>query len=204
MLSPVAIATWISFCIPWAEPRLTAALIEAGSGGEQYLVTQSTGESFTGKNYAAALRHFRQTKPAGEVYLGLAQVPLSALYRLGLSVEYALDTCGSLEVGYALFLNAYEQARKSEKSPWKTISVAYSYYRTRQLVIDTPFAKKATEILMKGQSVSPLPTGSPLRHQIVAEWSAGLTSRQNSQAKGSSLSLMNESEAISHWARSQF
>lgn len=204
MLSPVAIATWISFCIPWAEPRLAAALVEAGSGGEAFLVAEANGQPFAAKTHAEAVRHVRQLKPSGEVYLGLAQVPLSSLNRMGLGAEHALDNCSSLELGYAMFLEAYEQARKVEKSPWKTLSVAYSIYRTRQKAIDTPFGKKATDFLMKGSMVNPAPSGSPLRHGIAAEWSAGLVSRQSIQNAGKKSTLLTESEAITRWARDHY
>lgn len=204
MLSPVAIATWISLCVPWAEPRLAAALVEAGSGGQPFLITEASGQPFAAKTYAEAVRYIRQLKPAGEVYLGLAQVPLSSLTRMGLSAEHGLDNCGSLELGYAMFLEAYEQAGKVEKSPWKTISVAYSIYRTRQKTVDTPFGKKATDFLMNAPVVAPAPTGSPLRHGILAEWSAGLASLQSIQHPGGNLSLLTESEAIVRWARSRY
>lgn len=204
MLSPVAIATWISLCIPWAEPRLAAALVEAGSGGQPFLVTETNGQPFAAKSYAEAVRYVRQLKPSGEVYLGLAKVPLSSLRQIGLSAEHGLDNCGSLELGYAMFLNAYEQAGKIQKSPWKMTSVAYAIYRDRQKVVDTPFGKKATDFLMNAAVVSPAPTDSPLRFAILAEWSAGLASRQSTQHPGENLSLLTESEAIARWARRRY
>ena len=204
MLSPVAIATWISLCIPWAEPRLAAALVEAGSGGEPFLVTEASGQPFAAKTYAEAVRYVRQLKPTGEVYLGLAQVPLSSIKRMGLSAEHALDNCGSLELGYTMFLEAYEQAGKVQKSPWKTVSVAYSIYRTHQKAVDTPFGKKATDFLMNAPVATPAPIDSPLRHGILAEWSAGLASRQSIQHPSENLSLLTESEAIARWARSRY
>lgn len=204
MLSPVAIATWISFCIPWAEPRLAAALVEAGSGGEPFVITEANGSPFKTATYAEAVRYARQLKPSGEVYLGLAQVPLSALNRMGLGPEHALDKCGSLELGYTLFLDAYAQAGKTEKSPWKTVSVAYSIYRDGQKLIDTPFGKKATDFLMKGTYAAPAAMDNPLRHGIVAEWSAGLASRQNAQNPSGKLSMLAEAEAIARWSRTRY
>jgi hypothetical protein len=109
-----------------------------------------------------------------------------------------------LEVGYHLLTMAYEHAQKVEKSPWKTASVAYSYYRNKQVLVDTPFARKATDHLMKAPIVQPAPMGSPLRHSIMAEWSAGLASRQASLTRTPMLSALTESEALSQWARRQY
>jgi hypothetical protein len=204
MLSPVAIATWISFCIPWAEPRLAAALVEAGSGGEPFVITAATGAPFTATTFAEAVHYVRQFKPEGEIYLGLAQVPLSALKRMGLGPEHALDKCGSLEIGYTLLLDAYVLAWKTEKSPWKTVSVAYSIYRNGQKTIDTPFGKKATDFLMKATHVAPAAFDNPLRHGIVAEWSAGVVSRQNAQNPNGKLSTLSEAEAVARWARARY
>jgi hypothetical protein len=204
MLSPIAIATWISFCVPWAEPRLAAALIDAGSGGEPFVITDSAGKAFVAKNQAEAIHHLRNNSDPGERFLGLTQIPSSALAPLGLNPEHVLDKCTNLEVGYHLLTLAYEHAQKVEKSPWKTVSVAYSYYRNRQVLIDTPFARKATDHLMKAPIVQPAPMGSPLRHSIMAEWSAGLASRQGSLTRSPTLSALVESEALSQWARRQY
>lgn len=204
MLSPIAVATWISICTPWAEPRLLAALVAAGSGGEPYLISSATAPLFVGASYADVIRHFRQMKPSGEVYLGLAQIPLSKLKALGIHPETALETCGNLEIGYHLLNSAHEQAEKSEKSPWKTVSVAYSIYRSGQIIVDSPFGKKATDYLMKSEFAQPAPINSLLRHGIMAEWSAGLASRQAGRHTEPKLTPLLESTAIAAWARSHY
>ena len=63
----------------------------------------------------------------------------------------AIDKCANLEIGYTLFLSAYEEAGKKEKSPWKRLSAAYNYYRTGVLAFDTPYSKRATDYLMSGK-----------------------------------------------------
>jgi hypothetical protein len=204
MLSPLAVATWISICTPWAEPRLLAALVTAGSGGEPFMINAGTDQAYIGKSQADAIRYFRQLKPAGEVYLGLTQVPLSKLTALGIHPETALETCGNLEIGYHLFNTAHEQAEKSEKSPWKTTSVAYSIYRTGQIVVDSPFGKKATDYLMKSEVIHPASINSMLRHSIMAEWSAGIASRQASRHTRPRLAPLLESAAIVEWARNHY
>ena len=204
MLSPIAVATWISICTPWAEPRLLAALVTAGSGGHPFMVSTGEDQAYVGKSQAEAIRYFRQLKPTGEVYLGLTQVPLSKLTALGIHPETALETCGNLEIGYHLLNTAHEQAANSEKSPWKTASVAYSIYRTGRVVVDSPFGKKATDYLMKAEITHPASINSMLRHSIMAEWSSGLAARQASRHTQPRLAPLLESTAIVEWARNHY
>ncbi len=204
MLSPVALATWISLCTPWAEPRLLTALVVAGSAGDPYLITDAADKPLASGSPKDALRVLRQLPAGSEAYIGLTQLPVSKLAALGLHPEAALDPCGNLEVGYQLLLNARAEAGKVEKSPWKTVSVAYSLYRSGKAVIDGPFARKATDHLMKGTTVAPAPLGSPLRYSILAEWSAGLAMREAARYGTPRPAPLVHSLAVARWARSQY
>lgn len=204
MLSPLALATWISICTPWAEPKLLTALVVAGSGGVPFLITEASGQSFEAKSQAELTTHYRQLKPEGEQFIGLTQIPASRLIAIGLHPEVAMDVCMNLEIGYHLFTIAHEQASKVEKSPWKTVSVAYSIYRSGQAVLDSPFARKATDHLMSGATLAPAPLNSPLRHGIIAEWSAAMATRQAGRYSSPRFSPLLESAAISEWARKQY
>lgn len=204
MLSPLALATWISICTPWAEPRLLSALVVAGSGGVPFVITEASGQNFVAKSQAELTTRYRQLKPEGEVFIGLTQIPASRLIALGLHPEDAMDVCMNLEIGYHLFTIAHEQARKVEKSPWKTVSVAYSIFRTGQVVVDSPFGRKATDHLMSGANVSPAPMNSPVRHGILAEWSSAIATRQAARYSYPRLSPLLESAAIVEWARKQY
>ncbi len=213
MLSPIALSTWIAFCIPWAEPRLAAALVTAGSAGEPYLVAGTNDEKFVGKTPAESVRYIRKrksdaadtNKPAPTtLYIGLTQIPSFALQELGIDPEIALDKCSNLEIGYSIFLAAYSHAQTVEKSPWKTTSVAYNFYRNRQNVIDTPYAKRATDYLMQGTIVYPAGMNDPIYHSVAAEWSAGLAARHGMRVQQPGPSLLAESNEISQWARKKY
>lgn len=204
MLSPVALATWISFCTPWAEPRLLSALVAAGSEGEPFLVADAGGTTRVGRTLAEGIGHWRALQPKGEAYVGLTQIPVSRLASLGIHPETALDICANLEIGYHLLTSSYEMATKVEKSPWKTISVTYAIYRTNQPSIDSPYARKATDHLMKARPAAPAPLGSPLRHAIMAEWSAGLAMRQAARHQAPLPSPLTEASRIAVWARGQY
>ena len=185
MLTPVAIATWISFCVPWAEPRLLAALIEAGSAGDPYLIADDADGRNSPATQAAAIKTLRKrvaqeaspNKGSNALYLGLTQLPTRSLPALGVSPEVAIDKCANLEIGYTLFLSAYEEAGKKEKSPWKRLSAAYNYYRTGVMALDTPYSKRATDYLMSGKVIAAAAMTDPLYHSVAGEWSAGMATR---------------------------
>lgn len=203
MFSAVAIATLISVCTPWAEPRLLAALVMAGSEGQANLVIDSAGERHVGKSKAEAMRHIAGYKSNDELFIGLTQIPRTRLLQFGVPPEQALDACSNLQIGYQIFMNAYDQAAKVEKSPWKTTALAYSIYRDQRAAVDSPFATKATQYLMTAPAVAPAGMNDPLRHQILALWSANLASIHSARYATPRLSPLTESAAISAWARQQ-
>lgn len=184
MLSPLALATWISFCLPGVDPTIPTALVTAGSGGEPYLIVDAGGQATPHPTLAAALADLRGRQPVGELFLGLAGVPRSAALAAGFSPEEALDICGSLEIGHQLYLAAYRHAQKTEKTPWKTLGVAFSWYRARQTAIDLPYTRKATDFLAAPRLVAAAGINDPLRWQIASEWSAGLAQRLAMRATG--------------------
>lgn len=209
MLSPVEIATWVALCIPWADPRLASALVEAGSGREAYLVAEDTKPEFIGQTPRETILHLRaQSKDAAanksppvQQYIGLMQIPTSALRDLGLESEAAIDKCTNLTVGYQLFLSAYDYAGKVEKSPWKRTAVAYNFYRNRQTAIETEYSKRAIDYLMKAPVNLPANMTAPIYHAVMAEWSAGLAYRHGTRQSQPRASLLAEAEAITRWAR---
>ena len=147
--------------------------------------------------------HIAQYKSSDQLFIGITQIPRTRLLQFGLPPEQALDPCSNLQIGYQLFLYAHEQASKIEKSPWKTTALAYSIYRDQRAAVDSPFATKATQYLMTAPVVAPAGMNDPLRHQILAIWSASLASDQGARYATPRLSPLAESAAISAWARRQ-
>lgn len=209
MLSPIEIATWVALCIPWADPRLASALVEAGSGREANLVADDVKPAFIGRTPRETIMHLRaQSKDAAaqnaipaQQYIGLTQIPATALRDLGLESEAAIDKCTNLAVGYQLFLSAYDYAGKVEKSPWKRTAVAYNFYRNRQTVIETEYSKRAVDYLMKAPIIMPAAMTDPIYHAVIAEWSAGLANRHSGRQSQPRMSLLAEAESIVRWAR---
>ncbi len=168
------------------------------------MISDASGQPFVGNSQAEATRHFRELKPDAELFIGLTQIPVSKLSALGLHAEVAMDVCDNLEIGYYLLLQAHEQAIKIEKSPWKTLSVAYSIFRSGKPAIDSVFAKKATDYLMSGVTTAPAPLSSPLRHGIMGEWSAAMATRQGARYNTPRLAPLIESAAIVEWTRKHY
>lgn len=212
MLSPVALATWISFCIPWAEPSLTTALIEAGSGREPFLIADAGARKDIGRTQTEALDLLRaRLRPAEppsapvfeELYIGLTQIPISAMRELAIDPEVALDICANLEIGYTLFLGAHQLAEKTEKNPWKRTSLAYNYFRTREKKYDTPYSTRATDYLKSGKLTLPATMNDTLYHAIAAEWSSGLASRHAMRQTTNPSSVLIASRNMADNARKQ-
>ena len=178
MLEPALVAAWIAFCIPWADPLIAAALVQAGSGGESYLVTDAAGQPFAGKTLVEADAYARkQAANGGELFLGLAQVPLSTLRQEGYRTDDGLDRCGSLDIGYQAFQAAYQTALSREKTPARALPPAFAYYRAHSFTADSEFARKAAEYVLKGRTPAPAPLTLGQRQDMFREWAAGLAQR---------------------------
>jgi hypothetical protein len=186
MLSPIALATWISICIPWAEPRLAAALAHAGSANNPYQITERDKPTLTPEKQgdASKLLQARLTQSptssnsqSPELFIGLTQIPLSSLRELNIDPLVALDVCANLEIGYSLFLEAHALAAAKESNPWKRTALAYNYYREREKRYESPYFDKVKDFLSNSPYIQPAHFGSSLHHAILAQSSAGLSTR---------------------------
>jgi len=191
MLTPIALATWISFCIPSADTALATALVMAGSGGDPTLVTDATGLT----QGRAVLRQDSQD----EFYIGLAQIPASQLRAMGIPLEVALNNCTNLTLGWSLWSEAHTYAKTKQPTKWKAVSLAFSWYRSRQPVLETPFSKKATDLAIAYVPVAPAAFGSRFYNEVAATWANGQAQLLRLESSGSSLG---QSHALSNWARS--
>ncbi len=169
MISPVLVATWIAYCVPFSEPLLVNALVQAGSAGDPWLVSDASGKKLGGATEAESAAILRDTPAATELYVGLAQIPRSSMRQLGIPAEIALDACTNLRIAYQLFTAAHDYAGTLEKSPWKTLGLAFSWYRTHQRALDGDYVTKAVELVRKGSWGSPAPYGSRMYFAVAAE-----------------------------------
>lgn len=198
MLEPTILATWISLCIPWADPTLATALATAGSRAEPYLIADAQGNARTAASLQDGIRQLRGGDGGKELYIGLTQLPSSRLRALGVPLEVALEPCSNLTLGWQLWEEAHAYARTRQATPMKALSLAFSWYRTRQDVLETPYSKQATDMILSFQPVPPAPFGSRLYHEIAAAAANGRALLLRLESPGSALG---NSGALAGWAR---
>jgi hypothetical protein len=169
MLTPVILATFISVCLPMADPVVAHALVAAGSSGEPLTVMDAAGQKLAGgteRELAAALK----AAPADqELYVGLTQIPRSALIKLGIPPESTLAPCTNLRIGYQLYSEAREVVAASQKNPKKLMAVSINYYRNRQKTAEGAYAQKAADAFTKPAFSPPASFGSRLHMAIAAQ-----------------------------------
>jgi len=172
MLTPIILATWISVCLPQADPVLAHALVAAGSEGEPLIVMDADGQKLPGSKAPELVAAMKTTPADKELYVGLVQIPRSSLKSLGIPDDLALDPCINLQVGYQLYSAARDFAGTVEKTPKKMLGMSFNYFRTRQKLVDGPYAQKAVAAVDAPKLVSPAPFGTRLYMGIAAQAAA--------------------------------
>jgi hypothetical protein len=188
MFEPVVLATWISLCIPWADPTVAAALATAGSNAHPYLVAEANGATTRADSLREGIERLRDKNDGtAELYIGLTQLPASRLRAFGIPLEVALEPCANLTLGWQFWEEAHAYARTRQGTPMKAISLAFSWYRTRQEILDTPYSKQATDLILSFRPVSPAPFGSRTYLEIAAAAANGRAQLQRLESPGSAL-----------------
>ncbi|MEW6164285.1 MAG: hypothetical protein AB1642_04405 [Pseudomonadota bacterium] len=167
MLSPVALATWIAFCVPQADPKLLHVLATVGSGGEAYLITEAGGQTRVPASLPEGIRWLGRDIP-GERHIGLTQIPAATLRQIGIPQEVALPECANLAIGWQLWSDAHMAAQVKQKTPMKAISLAFARFHDRQEALETPYSQKAVDMVLNFRPVAPAPLGSPLYFEVAA------------------------------------
>lgn len=198
MFEPVVLATWISLCIPWADPTVAAALATAGSNAHPYLVAETNGATTKADSLREGIARLREKSSAPELFIGLTQLPASHLRTLGIPLEVALEPCANLTLGWQFWQEAHAYARTRQSTPMKAISLAFSWYRLRQDILETPYSKQATDLIMSFQPVAPAPFGSRTYQEIAAAAANGRAQLLRLDFPGSALG---NATALAGWAR---
>lgn len=174
MLSPVEIATLIAICTPWAEIRLAGALIHAGSQGRATLIIDDEGAE-SNLTLAESRRLLHQPKGAGRAirFAGLTQVPLNTFPTSEIPIDMVLDNCTNLQIGYSLWLHAYEKASRLRNEPWQRLAVAFNIYRSGRPDLDTAYSSRAINYLRSGDIGTAARTGEALHAKAISDWVAG-------------------------------
>lgn len=190
MLSPIALATWIAFCMPGADSAIAFAMVMAGSGGNPDLITDAQGQPRKMKDLKNA--------NAEELYVGLTQIPARQLKARGIPVELALHRCTNLAIGWQLWSEAHTAAKVQQPTQWKAVSLAASIYRENRAVLETPYSKKLTDLAIAHVPVAPAPHGSRLYNEVAADWANGQRLLLRLEYPESQLG---RSQTMGHWIR---
>jgi hypothetical protein len=191
MLSPIALATWIAFCMPGADNAIAFAMVMAGSGGNPDLITDAQGQVRKVKDLKGA--------EANDLYVGLTQVPVRQLKARGIPVEIALHRCANLAIGWHVWSEAHTTAKIQQPTQWKAVSLAFSIYRENRAVLETPFSKKATDLAIAHRPVAAAPHGSRLYNEVAADWANGQTLLLRLEHPESQLG---RAQTMGYWIRS--
>lgn len=190
MLSPIALATWIAFCMPGADSAIAFAMVMAGSGGNPDLITDAQGQT-------RKLQDLKNVN-AEELFIGLTQIPVSQLKARGIPMTVALHRCANLAIGWHLWSEAHTTAKGQQPTQWKAVSLAASIYRENRAVLETPYSKKVTDLAIAHVPVAPAPHGSRLYNEVAADWANGQTLMLRLEYPESQLG---RSQIMGYWIR---
>ena len=130
------LATFLSLaaaCAPGVAPHTLLAVARVDSGLDPLAIGgNSPGVSLPRAGTAAeAVRHAEALIAAGrDIDLGLAQINVRNLPRLGLTIPDAFDPCRNLAASARILTEGYEQALPSHGAGQAALRTALSFYNT--------------------------------------------------------------------------
>jgi len=132
-LDLTALQTLAETCAPAVAPATLLAIGQAESGSDPLAigVNGSTPRRLTFPTPAAAAAAARRLIAAGgDIDLGLGQINMRNLRRLGLSVEAAFDPCRNLAASAQVLAENYLRTPPSAGNQQMRLRTALSYYNT--------------------------------------------------------------------------
>lgn len=132
MLELAAILALSARCAPDVAPMTMAAIAHAESRFDPLAIGVNRGPAAGRPRTAAeASRIARGLIARGaDIDLGLAQINVANLSRLGLSIEDAFDPCRNLEAGATVLRAGYQPASEDPDARQQALRVALSLYNT--------------------------------------------------------------------------
>lgn len=133
MLDPQALVDLAAQCAPGVAPATLLAVARAESGLNPLAigVNGPRVQRPSAKTPAEAAIAAKALVSAGrDIDLGLAQINVRNLSRLGLSIEAAFDPCRNLAAGAQLLREGYARAAADHGPGQTALRVALSYYNT--------------------------------------------------------------------------
>ena len=118
-MNPEALFALLLACAPQVDPRTAAALVEVESSLQPHAIGVVGGQlERQPRNRAEALATARALQTDGWNFsLGLAQINVHNLPRLGLSLERAFDPCTNLRAMQTLLRECLDRAHTADPGP---------------------------------------------------------------------------------------
>ena len=123
-------------CAPLVHPMTTVALVGVESGGNPYAIGVVGGRlTRQPRRIDEALEAARRLRTAGWNFsLGIAQINVHNLPRLGLSMEAAFDPCPNLQAMQTVIVDCFDRASRHHVRPQQATRQALSCYYSGNFV----------------------------------------------------------------------
>ena len=132
-LDPALVLALAARCAPAVSPETLLAVARAESGLDPLAIGVNGAAQHPAKprtSSQAALLGRRLIDAGRDVDLGLAQINVRHLARLGLSVEAAFEPCRNLAAAAQVLAEGYDRAMLTVRPGQAALRVALSYYNT--------------------------------------------------------------------------
>ena len=133
MLDLGALLALAAQCAPTIAAETLISIVDVESRSDPLAIGVNSGARPVSrpKDTVEAARAARALIDAGgSVDLGIAQINSANLWRLGLSVEDAFETCANLNAAARILSDNYRTALKTQADPQAALRVALSLYNT--------------------------------------------------------------------------
>jgi type IV secretion system protein VirB1 len=132
---PVDLTTLVQQCAPAAGPHALAAIVKTESNGNPWRIgDNTTGQSFTPASQDAAVAKATELAAEGHnLDLGLGQINIHNLQRLGLTISQVFDPCTNLNAASQVLNWGLARAVKINGPTLTSLYGAISAYNTGSL-----------------------------------------------------------------------
>jgi len=173
MLDPQAVVDLAAQCAPHVDPATLLAVARAESGLDPLAigVNRARGRRPTATTAAEAAAAARALIAAGrDIDLGLGQINVRNLPRLGLSIEAAFDPCRNLAAAAQVLSEGYARGQARHGAGQAALRVALSVYNTGHLERGFANGYVARVLAQAGGAVRASPVATATEPPPPAAW----------------------------------
>lgn len=173
MLDPQVVVDLAAQCAPGVAPATLLAVARTESGLDPLAIGVNGARSRRPQpsTAAEAVAAARSLVASGrDIDLGLAQINIRNLARLGLSIEAAFDPCRNLAAAGKVLREGYARGRARHGPGQAALRVALSVYNTGHAERGFANGYVARVVAKAGARMPPAPTAPPAPHPQPPAW----------------------------------